>query len=72
MNAACRQGAITSTTKTVKKPSMDLSSGVYTIENVQNRNWAILANDNDGDDVLSGDTDSGHKVERLPFFFDVG
>jgi hypothetical protein len=47
---------------------MALSSGVYIIENVRNRNWAILTNDNDGDDVISGtntDTDEGHKVERF-------
>jgi hypothetical protein len=45
---------------------MALPSGVYIIENVRNRNWAILTNDNDGDDVISGtdaDTDEGHKVE---------
>jgi hypothetical protein len=47
---------------------MDLPSGVYTIENVQNRNWAILLNDNDGDDVISGtdaDENVGHKVRSL-------
>jgi hypothetical protein len=47
---------------------MELPSGVYTIENVHNRNWAILANDNDGDDVLSGtdaDESAGHKVRSL-------
>jgi hypothetical protein len=47
---------------------MALPSGVYVIENVQNHNWAILVNDNDGDDVISGtdaDTSTGHKVESL-------
>jgi hypothetical protein len=51
---------------TVGKPCMAFPSGVYIIENVRNRNWAILTNDNDGDDVTSGtdaDTDEGHKVE---------
>jgi hypothetical protein len=51
---------------------MALPSGAYIIENVHNRNWAILTNDNDGDDVLSGtdaDTDLGHKVERLFMFY---
>lgn len=44
---------------------MDLPSGAYFIENAHNRNWAILVNDNDGDDVISGtdaDQDAGHKV----------
>jgi hypothetical protein len=53
---------------------MALPSGAYIIENVHNRNWAILTNDNDGDDVLSGtdaDTNSGHKVERLLIFCSV-
>jgi hypothetical protein len=47
---------------------MALPSGVYIIENVQNHNWAILTNDNDGDDVVSGtdaDPNVGHKVECL-------
>jgi hypothetical protein len=45
---------------------MELSSGVYIIENVHNRNWAVLTNDNDGDDVISGtdaDENIGHKVQ---------
>jgi hypothetical protein len=53
---------------------MALPSGLYVIENVHNRNWAILTNDNDGDDVLSGtdaDTDSGHKVECLFMFYSL-
>jgi hypothetical protein len=53
---------------------MALPSGVYIIENVRNRNWAILTSDNDGDDVLSGtdaNTNSGHKVERLSIFFSM-
>jgi hypothetical protein len=51
---------------------MALLSGVYIIENVQNRNWAILTNDNDGDDVKSGtdaDTDTGHKVRNFHLFY---
>jgi hypothetical protein len=47
---------------------MDLPSGTYFIENARNRNWAILVNDNDGDDVISGtdaDKNAGHKVESL-------
>jgi hypothetical protein len=51
---------------------MALPTGVYIIENVRNRNWAILTNDNDGDDVLSGtdaDTDAGHKVSVLHLSF---
>jgi hypothetical protein len=45
---------------------MDIPSGVYTIENAHNRNWAVLLNDNDGDDVISGtdaDDNAGHKVQ---------
>jgi hypothetical protein len=51
---------------------MELPSGVYTIENAHNRNWAILVNDNDGDDVLSGtdaDENAGHKVRSLTVIF---
>jgi hypothetical protein len=50
---------------------MAIPSGVYIIENVQNRNWAILSNDNDGDEVKSGtdtDVNAGHKVEFLSVF----
>jgi len=42
-----------------------LSTGVYTITNVKNRNWAVLVNDNDRSDVISGtnaDKDAGEKV----------
>ena len=44
---------------------MALSKGVYTIENVKNHNWAVLANDNDRSDVIAGnsaDKDAGEKV----------
>jgi hypothetical protein len=44
---------------------MDLPSGVYTIENAHNRNWAILLGKTDGDNVISGtdaDENAGHKV----------
>jgi hypothetical protein len=40
----------------------------YILENVHTRNWAVLMNDNDGDDVISGtdaDEDAGHKVGCL-------
>jgi hypothetical protein len=61
---------------------MAFPSGVYIVENVQNRNWAILKNDDDGD-VISGtdaDTNIGHKVGiqclmaavKLSFVFAVG
>jgi hypothetical protein len=49
----------------IERSLMDLPSGVYTIENARNRNWAILVNDNDEDDVISGtdgDENAGHKV----------
>jgi hypothetical protein len=49
---------------------MALSPG-YILENVHNRNWAIITNDNDGDDVISGtdaDENAGHKVECFYFY----
>jgi hypothetical protein len=44
---------------------MALPSGVYIIENAYNHNWAILKNNNDDEDVISGtdaDENIGHKV----------
>jgi hypothetical protein len=54
---------------------MALSPG-YILENVHNRNWAIITNDNDGDDVISGtdaDEDAGYRVEYFSVLlvFDV-
>ena len=46
-------------------PITALPTGVYTIENVKNRNWAVLANDDDRSDVIAGtsaDKDAGEKV----------
>src|ERR1700722_9728828 len=46
-------------------PTMTLSTGVYTIENVKNHNWAVLLNENDRSDVIAGnsaDKDAGEKV----------
>jgi hypothetical protein len=45
---------------------MALPSGVYTIENVYNRNWAILGNDNDDEDVISGTDNSSQLWEMIP------
>jgi hypothetical protein len=45
--------------------TMALPSGVYIIQNAYNHNWAILKNDNDDEDVISGtdaDENAGYKV----------
>ena len=34
-------------------PTMTLSTGVCTITNVKNHNWAVLVNDDDRSDVIS-------------------
>jgi hypothetical protein len=46
-------------------PMTLLPSGVYTIVNVKNCNWAILRNNDDGSDVISGSDafdDAGERV----------
>jgi hypothetical protein len=46
---------------------MPLPSGIYTIENVKNRNWAMLLNADEGE-VVAGSSDStniGEKVSLL-------
>ena len=51
-------------------PITALSTGVYTIENVKNRNWAVLVNDDDRSDVISGNSahkDAGEKVSSAIF-----
>jgi len=51
-------------------PTMTLSTGVYTIENAKNRNWAVLVNEDDRSDVISGnsaDKDAGEKVTSAHF-----
>ena len=50
---------------------MPLSTGVYTIENVKNRNWAVLVNEDDRSDVIAGnsaDKDTGEKVTPANFY----
>ena len=52
-------------------PTMTLSTGVYTIENVKNHNWAVLVNEDDRSDVISGnsaDKDAGEKVSSAHFY----
>jgi hypothetical protein len=47
--------------------AMALPSGIYTIENVKNHNWAMLLNANEGE-VVAGSSDSinvGEKVSLL-------
>ena len=49
---------------------MTLSTGVYTITNVKNQNWAVLVNDDDRSDVISGNSahnDAGEKVTSADF-----
>jgi hypothetical protein len=44
---------------------MAVPTGVYTLENVKTRNWAVLLNDDDRSDVIAGtnaDKDAGEKV----------
>ena len=50
---------------------MTLSTGVYTIENVKNHNWAVLVNENDRSDVIAGNSahkDAGEKVTSAKFY----
>ena len=50
---------------------MPLSTGVYTIANVKNRNWAVLMNEDDRSDVTAGnsaDKDTGEKVTSTNFY----
>ena len=52
-------------------PTMTLSTCVYTIMNVKNHNWAMLVNDNDRSDVISGNSthkDAGEKVTSANFY----
>jgi hypothetical protein len=46
---------------------MVLPSGIYTIENVKNRNWAMLLDGNEGEVVAgsSASTNVGEKVSLL-------
>jgi hypothetical protein len=44
---------------------MAVPTGVYRLENVKTRNWAVLLNDDDRSDVIAGtnaDKDAGEKV----------
>jgi len=44
---------------------MTVPTGVYIFENVKTRNWAVLLNDDDRNDVIAGtnaDKDAGEKV----------
>jgi hypothetical protein len=46
---------------------MALSSGIYTIKNVKNSNWAMLLDGNDEGEVVAGSsarTNVGEKVRR--------
>jgi hypothetical protein len=50
---------------------MTLSTGVYTITNVKNHNWAVLVNEDDRSDVIAGnsaDKDAGEKVTSANFY----
>jgi hypothetical protein len=43
---------------------MALPSGIYTIENVKYRNWAMLLNANEGD-VVAGSSASANVGEKV-------
>jgi len=45
-----------------RSDNMALSSGIYTIKNVKNNNWAMLLNADDGGDVVAGSHEGGEKV----------
>ena len=54
-----------------RQPAMALTTGVYTIENIKNRNWAVLMNDDDRSDMIAGtsaDKDAGEKVTSTNFY----
>jgi hypothetical protein len=44
--------------------TMALPSGVYTIQNVKYRNWAMLLNANEGE-VVAGSSDSTNVGEKV-------
>jgi hypothetical protein len=44
--------------------TMALPSGIYTIENVKNNNWAMLLNANEGE-VVAGSSDSTNVGEKV-------
>ena len=47
---------------------MAVPTGVYTLENVKTRNWAVIINDDDRSDVIAGtnvDKDAGEKVTSI-------
>jgi hypothetical protein len=58
-------GQLVQTVRSLHHPdTMALPSGIYTIQNVKYRNWAMLLNANEGE-VVSGSsatTDVGEKV----------
>ena len=49
---------------------MTLSTGLYTIKNVQSSNCAVIVDDDDRSDVIAGtsaDKDAGEKVTSVNF-----
>jgi hypothetical protein len=46
---------------------MALPSGIYTIQNVKNRNWAMLLNANEGK-VVAGSSASTNVGEKVSLF----
>jgi hypothetical protein len=51
----------------INQITMAIPSGIYTIQNVENRNWAMLFNANEGEVVAgsSASTNVGEKVSQL-------
>jgi hypothetical protein len=44
---------------------MALSSGIYTIQNVKNSNWAMLLDGNDEGEVVAGSSASPNVGEKV-------
>jgi hypothetical protein len=45
--------------------TMDLPSGIYTIENLKYRNWAMLLNADDNGDVIASSASSTNVGEKV-------
>jgi hypothetical protein len=66
---------LTDTSPSVSIHKRTLDSGIYTITNLSNFNWAVLSNDDDNSDVVAGcsaDEDAGEKVSVYRNFFGSG
>jgi hypothetical protein len=59
---ACPQPSIAPLSK---RSDMALDSGIYTIKNVKNHNWAVLLNADDRGEVVAGSHKDGEKVRSF-------